>query len=60
MSVAIAVAIAIDVAVVIADADAIAVAVAVAIKKNIIQAQPYPIFPKIHTHLHMYNSIRLH
>jgi hypothetical protein len=27
---------------------------------NIIQAQPYPIFPKIHPHLHMYYGIRVH
>ena len=27
---------------------------------NIIQAWPYPIFPKTHPHLHMYYSIRMH
>ena len=27
---------------------------------NIIQAQPYSIFPKIHPHLHMYYGIRVH
>jgi hypothetical protein len=27
---------------------------------NITQARPYPIFPYIHPHLHMYYSIRMH
>jgi len=28
--------------------------------RNIIQARPYPIFPKTHLHLHTYYSIRMH
>jgi len=28
--------------------------------RNIIQARPYPIFPKTHPHLHSYYSIRMH
>jgi len=27
---------------------------------NIVQARPYPIFPKTHPHVYTYNSIRLH